>query len=148
MITMDANSLDTNFEHTDGINACRSFLNRRTTDPALINDIPILIDFIFAHNLFNNDHYLQVKGTAMGNNLAPAYANIYMDAMETSFSYGMTVRISLKTFSNSSMRSSKQFISHTNIPLCPLIFWMSYLPSLMMDLTNIHNLQTHINIFI
>ena len=87
MITMDINSLYTNIPPTDGINACRSFLNRHATDPALINDIPILIDFILTHNLFkfNNDHYLQIKGTAMGTKMAPAYANISMDAIETSF---------------------------------------------------------------
>ena len=87
MITMDVNSLYTNVPHTDGINACRSFLDRHTTDPALINDIPILIDFILTHSLFkfNNDHYLQIKGTAMGTKMAPAYANISMDAIETSF---------------------------------------------------------------
>ena len=87
MITMDFNSLYTNIPHTDGINECRSFLNRHTTDPALINDIPILIKFILTHNLFkfNNDHYLQIKGTAMGTKMAPAYANISMDAIETSF---------------------------------------------------------------
>ena len=69
------------------LNACRSFLIRHTTDPALINDIPILIDFILTHNLFkfNNDHYLQIKDTAMGSKMAPAYVNISMDAIETSF---------------------------------------------------------------
>ena len=87
IVTMDVNSLYTNIPHTDCINACRSFLNRHTTDPALINDIPILTDFILTHNLFkfNNDHYLQIKGTAMGTKMAPAYANIIMDAIETSF---------------------------------------------------------------
>ena len=59
MITMDFNSLCTNIRHTDGSNACRSCLSRHTTDPALMNDISILIDFIHTHNLFkfNNDHY-------------------------------------------------------------------------------------------
>ena len=85
MITMDVNSLYTNIPHTDGINTCRSFHNKHTTDPALINDIPILIDFILTHNLFNNDHYLQIKGTAMDTKMAPAYANISIDAIETSF---------------------------------------------------------------
>ena len=87
MITMDVNSLYTNIPHTDGINACRSFLNRHTTDPALINDIPTLIDYFLTHNLFkfNNDHYLQIKGIAMGTEMAPAYIYISMDAIETSF---------------------------------------------------------------
>ena len=87
LITMDVNSLYTNILHTDGINACRSFLNRHTTDPAVINDIPISSDFILTHNLFkfNNDRHLQIKGTAMGTKMAPAYANISMDAIETSF---------------------------------------------------------------
>ena len=87
MINMDVNSLHTNITHTDGINACRSFHNRHTTDPALINNIPILIEFILTHNLFkfNNDHYLQIKGTAMGTKMVPACANISMDAIETSF---------------------------------------------------------------
>ena len=87
MITMDVNSLYTNILHTDSINACRSFHNRHTTDPALVNDIPILIDFILTHYLlkFNNDHYLQFKGTAMGTKMATEYANICMDAIEASF---------------------------------------------------------------
>ena len=52
MITMDVNSSYTNIPHTDGINECHSFHNRHTTDPALINDIPILMDIILTHNLF------------------------------------------------------------------------------------------------
>ena len=86
-ITMVVNSLYTNIPHTDGINACSLFHNKRTTDPALINGIPILIDFILTHNLFkfNNDHYLQIKGTAMGTKIATAYANIPMDDILTSF---------------------------------------------------------------
>ena len=89
IITMDVNSLCTNIPHTDGINACRSFLNSHTTDPALINGIPILTDFILIHNpfKFNNNHYLQIKDTAMGTKMEPAYANISMDAIETSFLY-------------------------------------------------------------
>ena len=97
MITMDVNSVYTNIPHTDGINACRSFINRHTTDPALINDNPILIDFILAHNLFkfNNDHYLQIKGTAMDTKMAPAYANIYMYAIETSFFASSPLKLSI-----------------------------------------------------
>ena len=87
MISMDVSSLYTNIPQTDGINAFRSFLNRHTTDSALINDIPIFINFILTYNIFkfNNDNYIQIKGTAMGTKMAPACANIYMDAIEKSF---------------------------------------------------------------
>ena len=87
MILLDVNSLYTNIPPTEGINACRSFINRHATDPPLINDIPILIDVIITHNLFkfNNDHYLQIKGTSMDTKIVPAYADISMDAIETLF---------------------------------------------------------------
>ena len=87
MITMDVNTLYTNIAHRGGINACCSLHNRHTNHPALINHFPILIDFILTHNLFkfNNDHYLQIKGTAMSTIMASAYANISMDAIKTSF---------------------------------------------------------------
>ena len=32
---------------------------------------------------FNGDHYLQTGGTAMGTSLAPNYANLFMDRLET-----------------------------------------------------------------
>ena len=32
---------------------------------------------------FNDDHYLQVGGTAMGTGVAPNYANLCMDRFET-----------------------------------------------------------------
>jgi hypothetical protein len=31
---------------------------------------------------FNGDHYLQINGTAMGTNMAPSYANIFMGKLE------------------------------------------------------------------
>ena len=85
-MTMDLNYLYSNIRHTDGINACHIFLNRHTTDPALIIDFSILIDVILTHILFkfNNDHYLQMKGTTMGTKVEPAYANITIDAIKTS----------------------------------------------------------------
>ena len=40
LVTMDVNSLHTNIPHSDGVEACRSFLTMNTIDLALINDIP------------------------------------------------------------------------------------------------------------
>ena len=67
LVTMDVNSLYTNIPHSDGVEACRSFLTISTTDQTLINDIPTLVDFILNHNLlvFDNKQYLQINGTAI-----------------------------------------------------------------------------------
>ena len=84
---MDVNILNANIPHTDDINACRTFHTIYTTDADLINDILITIYFFQTHNLFklNNDHNLLMKCTGLGTNIAPAYANISLDAIETSF---------------------------------------------------------------
>ena len=87
LVTMDVNSLYTNIPHSDGVEACRSFLTMNTIDQALINDIPTLVDFILKHNLFvfDDEQYLQINGTAMGTKMAPTYANIFMYYAENSF---------------------------------------------------------------
>lgn len=36
---------------------------------------------------FNNDHYLQVNGTAMGTRVAPTYANLFMDSIKRKYIY-------------------------------------------------------------
>ena len=62
--------------HSDGVEACRSFLTMNTTDQTLINDIPTLVDFILKHNLFvfDDKQYLQINGTQiMGTKMAPIF---------------------------------------------------------------------------
>ena len=58
----------TSLPHTDGVEACRSFLTMYTTDQTLNNDIPTLVDFILKHNLcvFDDKQYLQINSTAIG----------------------------------------------------------------------------------
>ena len=84
---MDVNSLCTNIPHSDGVEACRSFLTMNTIDQTLINDIPTLVDFILKHNLFvfDDEQYLQINGTVMGTRMAPTYANILMHYIEKTF---------------------------------------------------------------
>ena len=79
-VTMDVNSLHTNITHSDGVEACRSFITMNTIEQTLINDIPTLVDFILKHNLFvfDDEQYLQTNGLAIGTKMAPAYANIFI----------------------------------------------------------------------
>ena len=87
LVAMDVNSLYTNILHSDGVEACRSFLRMNTTDKTLINDISTLVDFILKHNLFvfDDKQYLQFNGTAMGTKMAPRYAIIFMHYVENTF---------------------------------------------------------------
>lgn len=44
-----------------------------------------MIDLILTKNnsTFKNEHYLQIKGTAMGTRMAPSYANLFIAHLET-----------------------------------------------------------------
>ena len=87
LVTMDLNSLYTNIPHSDGVEACRSFLKMSTTDQILINDIHTLVDFILKHNLFvfDNKKCLQINGTGIETKIAPTYAKILMHYIENTF---------------------------------------------------------------
>lgn len=43
-----------------------------------------IIKFILTQNnfVFNGHYFLDIRGTAMGNNMASIYANLFMDALE------------------------------------------------------------------
>ena len=65
---MDVNSLHTNIQHSDGMEAYRSYLTMNTTDHTLINDIPTSVDFILKYNLyvFDDEQYMHINGTDKG----------------------------------------------------------------------------------
>ena len=83
LVTLDVKSLYTNIPHTDGIIACRHYLeavySREET-----TFLTKLIHSILTNNnfSFNNRHFLQTKGTAMGTKMAPSYANLLMGWLE------------------------------------------------------------------
>lgn len=82
--TMDVENLYTNIPIQAGIAAVqemfKKFPDRRRPDEELISLLKINLernDF-----MFNDQFYLQIKGTAMGKRFAPAYANIFMAQWE------------------------------------------------------------------
>ena len=86
LVTIDVTSLYTNIPNDEGISSAiqaLSTLPRHTSMPPLPCFIT-LFNFILKHNyfLFNNQHYLQIQGTAMGTRMAPSYANIFMASLE------------------------------------------------------------------
>ena len=91
LATLDVSSLYTNIPNTEGIEACRIMLqNERPLARTPFNDSLIkLLKLVLSKNNFdfNEKHYLQTGGTAMGTRVAPSYANTFMGWFEDTFVY-------------------------------------------------------------
>ena len=92
LVTMDVKSLYTNIPNEEGIAAIDDTLKRSNTDTSLKTVILTFLDMILTLNnfVFNGEHYLQIKGCAMGTKCAPTYANLFMDFFETNNIYPIT----------------------------------------------------------
>ena len=91
MATIDVKNLYLTIPHAEGIEAVITNLHTKNPDA---DKIPFTSDFtrelleaILKHNIFefNSNIYRQKQGTAMGTRMAPAYANLFMDQLETAF---------------------------------------------------------------
>ena len=85
LVTLDVTSLYNNIPHDEGIDACRAALNSRTNQQPPTEDLVQLMKLILARNNFTFDgkHFLQIYETAMGTRMAPSYANLFMNNLET-----------------------------------------------------------------
>ena len=83
MVTLDVTSPYTNIPHEEGLNACREELNTRGVLDPPTEDIINLMKLVLKRNnfAFNDVHYLQKHGTAMGTRMAPSYENLFMDQL-------------------------------------------------------------------
>ena len=84
LVTMDVSSLYTNIPHREGINAAAQALEGRAT-PSISTRVIIkfLSLVLFLNNfLFNDRHFLQKKGCAMGAKCSGSYADIFMGKFE------------------------------------------------------------------
>lgn len=91
MATIDVSALYLSIPHEEGIDAVIEALFTTNHNVA---SIPFSRDFvrtalnaILKHNVFefNSKTYKQVRGTAMGTKVAPAYANVFMSRLEEDF---------------------------------------------------------------
>lgn len=88
LFTADVTSLYTNIPHREGCRAIDKAIDLYSDEkPAVKRVMKRLCRFVLKHNYFEFDSqlYHQVAGTAMGTNMAPAYANIFMHFLETQF---------------------------------------------------------------
>ena len=85
LITLDVKSLYTNIPNDQGIQACVDMLNENNIiTPEITQSVIDILSLILNKNTFtfNNEHFLQIHGTAMGSPMARTYANIFMAILE------------------------------------------------------------------
>ena len=91
LCTLDVTSLYTNIPNGEGIEVVRQALSktRHPSENPTNHSICALLKLVLTCNnfQFDNKHYLQVGGTAMGTELAPSFANIFMGWFEDKFVY-------------------------------------------------------------
>lgn len=85
LFTIDVDSLYTNIDTTEGIQAVKEIFQRNHVKNRPDKELLKLLEINLTKNDFEFDDkfYLQIKGTAMGKKFAPAYADIFMAAWET-----------------------------------------------------------------
>ena len=84
LVTLDVSSLCTTIPHNEGINACDHFVHTSSHNTIPTGTLCDLIRMILTMNnfSFNDNHYLQIHGTAMGTKMAPSYANLFLGYFE------------------------------------------------------------------
>ena len=83
LVTLDVCSLYTNISHSNGLSVLKNKLPNNETTSIILQ----LTKFILEHNhfKFQDEHYLQIKSTAMGPPMAAQYANIFRAHLEKEF---------------------------------------------------------------
>lgn len=78
--TMDIESLYTNIDTQAGLLAVQKIFQKHPDENRPDDAVLKLLEINLTKNdfEFNEEYYLQIKGTAMGKRFAPAYANIFM----------------------------------------------------------------------
>ncbi len=84
LITLDVESLYTNIDNKDGLEAVREVLNQYPDRSRPDEELLELLSICLENNdfKFNGRWFLQLWGTSMGKKFAPKYANIFMAHFE------------------------------------------------------------------
>ena len=85
LVTLDVKSLYSNIPHSDGTKACEHLLNLNPECRGISTEsVSDLVSTVLTKNhfQFNGDNYLQTMGCAMGTNIAPSFASLFMGKFE------------------------------------------------------------------
>ena len=89
LVTLDVKALYTNIPHDEGIKAATAKLTQSGHRSKEVFTIESLLTLILTLNnfIFNEEHFLQISGCAMGTKCAPPYANLFMGDFEMKHIY-------------------------------------------------------------
>ncbi|XP_073435684.1 uncharacterized protein [Dendrobates tinctorius] len=89
LVSFDVTSLYTSIVHKEGLEVVKEALSRTNFTNQAIVMIMSLLELVLTKNyfMFGDEYYEQIRGTAMGANMAPSYANLMMAALEQKFVY-------------------------------------------------------------
>ena len=87
LVTIDVKALYTSIPHVRGMETACRYIDRYYDSPRLTQRLGALMSHILNNSVFefNGDFYRQIKGTAMGTKMAPAYAGLFMADFEQRF---------------------------------------------------------------
>ncbi|KAM8924542.1 uncharacterized protein RCH25_009218 [Pelodytes ibericus] len=84
LVSLDITSLYTSIPHMEGIRAMQEMAIKLGYTGEVLEFVMKLLNLVLCKNYFRfaDEYYLQIQGTAMGSNVAPTYANIFMSDFE------------------------------------------------------------------
>ena len=89
LATLDVSSLYTNIDTDEGLTIVEEELGKTNQNKPSPKTLSCLLEKVLKLNnfTFGNEHYIQIKGTAMGTRVASNFANVYMGRLEERFVY-------------------------------------------------------------
>ena len=142
LVSFDIISLYSNINHELGLEALDFWINQHTSHIPPRFDKTFIFDamkFILEHNTFkfNDEFYIQTRGTAMGTKVAPTYASLTIGYLEKKL-YSKIREEYGTTFAENFIKIWKRFLDDC------FIMW-SHPEDMLHNLHNIlNNLDTHI----
>ena len=89
LCTLDVSSLYTNIDTDEGLTIVEEELGKADQNQPSAKTLTCLLEKVLKLNnfTFNQENFIQIKGTAMGTRAAPNFANVYMGRLEEQFVY-------------------------------------------------------------
>ena len=89
LVTFDISSLYTNIDIDEGLMVVQEELIKTNWSKPSPQTLTCLLEKVLRLNnfTFNDEQFIQIKGTAMGSGVAPNFANVYIGRIEGNFVY-------------------------------------------------------------